>query len=123
MPPKPPEFLVEAEKAVSTIHDPELRKIAFQKVLEQGLPGAESSLPEADWFDAVMDYWNAKVRRFTIIDLKLIQVLSMALAIIVVKVIPGILDLSIWWFVAVLVVCLPRPFYVFWCQTGPRPRL
>jgi hypothetical protein len=63
-----------------------------------------------------MDYWNRKVRRLTIIDLKLIQVGSMAGILVVVKLFPEIMSLSIWCFVALLVICAMRPFYVFWLE-------
>lgn len=62
------------------------------------------------WFD----YWNRKVRKLTIVDLKLIQVASMAVILIVAKLLPQIMTLSIWWFVALLIVCAMRPVYVFW---------
>ena len=64
----------------------------------------------ASWFD----YWNRKVRKLTIVDLKLIQVASMAVILIVAKLLPQIMTLSIWWFVALLVVCGLRPIYAFW---------
>ncbi len=63
-----------------------------------------------------MDYWNRKVRRLTIVDLKLVQVTSMAGILVVVKLFPEIISLSIWWFVALLVICAIRPFYVFWVE-------
>lgn len=63
-----------------------------------------------------IDYWNRKVRRLTIVDLKLIQVASMAIILIVVKLLPQIMSLSIWWFVALLTICALRPAYVFWLQ-------
>jgi hypothetical protein len=61
-------------------------------------------------------YWNRKVRRMTIVDLKLVQVGSMALILTVAKLVPRIMDLSIWWFVALVVVCMWRPLYIFWIQ-------
>ena len=62
------------------------------------------------------DYWNRKVRTLTIVDLKLIQVGSMALILILAKLIPQIMSLSIWWFVAVAIICCVRPLYVFWIR-------
>jgi hypothetical protein len=63
-----------------------------------------------------VDYWNRKVRTLTIVDLKLVQVASMALILVVVKLFPQIMSLSIWWFVALLIVCALRPLYVFWVR-------
>ena len=48
-----------------------------------------------------------------IFDLKLLQATVMFLAIIIVKLIPRILEIDIWWFVVLLVLCLIKPFYVF----------
>ncbi len=63
-----------------------------------------------------LDYWNRKVRTLTIVDLKLIQVGSMALILIFAKLVPQIMSLSIWWFVAVAIICCARPLYVFWIR-------
>ena len=63
-----------------------------------------------------IDYWNRKVRKLTIIDLKLVQVASMAGILIIVKLFPQIMDLSIWWFVALLIICVLRPGYMFWIR-------
>jgi hypothetical protein len=63
-----------------------------------------------------IDYWNRRVRTLTIIDVKLIQVGSMALILIVVKLFPQIMSLSIWWFVASVIICAPRPLYMFWIK-------
>jgi hypothetical protein len=61
-------------------------------------------------------YWNRKVRRMTVVDLKLAQVGSMALILTVAKLVPQIMSLSIWWFVALLILCMARPVYIFWIQ-------
>lgn len=67
-----------------------------------------------------IDYWNRKVRTLTIFDLKLIQVYSMALILIVVKLFPQIMNPSIWWFVAAAIVCGLRVIYVFWIRQHVR---
>ena len=72
----------------------------------------ESMNPATSW----TSYWNRKVKRLTIVDLKLIQVGSMALILIIVKLFPQITSLSIWWFVAILAVCGPRLVYIFWLR-------
>ena len=63
-----------------------------------------------------VDYWNRKVRKLTIVDVKLVQLMSMAVALILVKWFPQIMSLSIWWFVALFVLCFLRPAYVFWIR-------
>ena len=59
-----------------------------------------------------IDYWNRKVKQFTIWDLKLGQVWTAAWILIIIKIFPQIMRLSVWWFVAIIVLCAPRLFYV-----------
>jgi hypothetical protein len=40
----------------------------------------------------------------------------MFLALIIAKLIPDIMDLSIWWFVGFAILCTIKPFYVFWFE-------
>jgi hypothetical protein len=55
-----------------------------------------------------------RVRKFDIFDVKLAQVVAMFGALIIAKLIPDIMNVSIWWFVVLLVICAIRPFCVFW---------
>jgi len=57
---------------------------------------------------------NQRVKKFSIIDIKLAQGAAMFFALIITKIIPDIMDLSIWWFVGLLIVCAVKPFYAFW---------
>jgi hypothetical protein len=84
------------------------------EVAPAGTPRASTDEP-SDW----LAYWNRKVRRFTIIDVKLVQVGAMAVALAVAKLIPEIMGLSVWWFLAAAVVCLLRPAFVFWAPDDP----
>lgn len=59
-----------------------------------------------------MEYWNRQVRKFTIIDVKLAEGTAVAFTLILVKLFPQILSLSIWWFVAALLLCWVRLWYV-----------
>jgi len=59
---------------------------------------------------------DKRVKKFGIIDVKLAQGATMFVALIVAKLIPQIMDLSIWWFVLLLVICAIRPAYVFWLK-------
>ncbi len=59
---------------------------------------------------------NQRTKKLGIIDLNLAQGAAMFFALIIAKLIPGIMDLSIWWFVALLIICEVRPFYVFWIK-------
>lgn len=63
---------------------------------------------------SMIDYWNRKVRKFTIFDVKLAQGAAMAFVLIIVKFFPQIMSLSIWWFVGLALVCTLRPVYAMW---------
>jgi len=71
----------------------------------------------------VIDYWNRKVRNFTIFDVKLAQGAAMAFVLIIVKLFPQIMSVSIWWFVAFAASCALRPAYIMWIKDhGPGQR-
>jgi hypothetical protein len=57
---------------------------------------------------------NQRVKKFGIIDVKLAQCTAMFVALIIVKLIPQIMSINIWWFVVLLVLCAVKPFCVFW---------
>lgn len=63
-----------------------------------------------------IQFFNDRVKRFTIFDIKLVQGIGIAVALILVKLIPAILTISILWFVALLVLCAARPFYLFFLK-------
>ncbi len=62
----------------------------------------------------IFEDMNQRVKRLTIFDIKLVQACAMLVILIIVKLIPQIMMLSIWWFVALLVVCAIRPLYIFY---------
>ncbi len=57
---------------------------------------------------------NQRIKKFSLIDVKLAQGVAMFFALIIAKLIPEIIDFSIWWFVGLAVLCTIKPFYVFW---------
>jgi hypothetical protein len=59
---------------------------------------------------------NERVKRFSIIDIKLIQCIAIFVTLIVVKLIPGIMNINIWWFVILLVISVIKPFYVMYIK-------
>jgi len=63
-----------------------------------------------------LENMNARVKKFSIIDVKLAQGIGIFVALILAKLIPQIMNISIWWFVALLVVCTIKPFYVFFIK-------
>ena len=63
---------------------------------------------------AFMEDMNRRVKRFSIIDMKLALGCAMFLALILAKLFPQIMTISIWWFVGLLLLCAIKPFYIFW---------
>jgi hypothetical protein len=47
---------------------------------------------------------------------KLVQGASLALGLIVAKLFPQVLGVSIWWFVAIVLIFVLRPAYVMWIK-------
>ena len=64
----------------------------------------------------IIRYFNDRVKRLTIFDVKLVQVCAIFVALIMVKLIPEIMDIKIRWFVVLLVLCAIRPIYVFFLK-------
>ena len=67
---------------------------------------------------STIDYWNRKVKKLTVFDVKFAQGAAMAFVLIIVKFCPQILSLSVWWFVAFGVLCVLRPAYAMWVKEG-----
>ncbi len=61
-----------------------------------------------------LEKMDQRVKKFGIVDVKLAQGAAMFLALIIAKAVPCIMNVSIWWFVLLLVACAMRPAYVFW---------
>ena len=55
---------------------------------------------------------DRRVKRFGVLEIKLVQGAAMFVALIIVKLLPQILSLNVWWFVALAVVCGIRPVQV-----------
>ena len=62
----------------------------------------------------LLEDMNQRVKKLGIIDLKLAQGAAMFFALVIAKLIPDVMDLSVWWFAALFVVCAIKPFYMFW---------
>lgn len=61
----------------------------------------------------VIEYFNGRVKKLTIFDVKLIQLTAMCLILIVAKLFPQMLEISVGWYVALLIVAVIRPLYAF----------
>lgn len=67
-----------------------------------------------------IEYWNRKVKRFGIFEVKMAQGATIGFTLIIVKLFPQILGLSMLWFVALLVICAAPVHYALWFKKyGP----
>jgi len=64
----------------------------------------------------ILNYMNERVKKFSILDVKLAQGVGIFVALIIVKLIPQIMDINIRWFVVLLVICVIKPFYVLFIR-------
>ncbi len=64
----------------------------------------------------IIDDMNNRVKKLNIFDIKLIQGCAMFAVLIIVKLIPQIMTINIWWFVILLVISAIRPLYVFYIK-------
>ena len=64
----------------------------------------------------LIDNLNQRAKRFSIFDVKLIQCIAMFFALIIAKLVPEVMTVSIWWFVGLLILFSAKPFYVFWLK-------
>jgi hypothetical protein len=56
---------------------------------------------------------DARIKRFGVLDVKLAQGAAIFLALTIVKLFPQIMNLSVWWFVGLCVLCALRPVALF----------
>lgn len=66
---------------------------------------------------ALFVWMNNRINRFSIIDIKLVQGAAMCVMLIIAKLIPQIMTISIWWFVVLAIVFAIRPMYVMYFRT------
>jgi uncharacterized membrane protein len=59
------------------------------------------------------EYFDSRARRFGIVDTKLALGAAMFLALIIAKLVPEILNVSVWWFVVLWIAFGIRPMLVF----------
>jgi|GEM_PF-2365798 len=56
---------------------------------------------------------NQKIKKYNIWDIKLSQGAAVFMALIIVKLYPSIISISIWWFVLFLILCTIKPLISF----------
>ena len=64
----------------------------------------------------LLDNMNQRIKKFDLIDEKLAQAAAIFFALIIVKLKPEILNMNIWWFVGLLIICAIKPLYVFYIK-------
>ena len=64
----------------------------------------------------LLEDMDKRVKKFGIIDVKLAQGAAMFFVLVIAKLIPQIMNINLWWFVVLLVLCAIKPFYVFWIK-------
>ncbi|OGF68014.1 MAG: hypothetical protein A2Y62_20455 [Candidatus Fischerbacteria bacterium RBG_13_37_8] len=65
---------------------------------------------------SIMQYMNDRVKRFSIWDIKLAQFAAMCVMLIIVKLVPEIMTISVWWFVVLAVISAIKPLYVMYLK-------
>lgn len=63
-----------------------------------------------------LEEMDKRVKMFGIIEMKLAQGAAMFFALVIAKLILQIMNINIWWFAVLLVLCAIKPFYVFWVK-------
>lgn len=64
----------------------------------------------------IIDFLNHRSRKLSIFDWKLAQGAAMCIALIVVKMNPGLLEINIWWLLGITAVLYIKPLYVFYIR-------
>ena len=57
---------------------------------------------------------DQRAERISFIDVILAQGAAMFFALVIAKLIPQIMSINIWWFIALSVLCTAKPSCVFW---------
>ncbi len=62
---------------------------------------------------SLYESFDERARRLGIVDTKLAQGAAIFSVLILVKLVPQIMNLSVWWFVALAVACTIKPWLTF----------
>ncbi len=62
----------------------------------------------------LLEDMDQRAKKLSFIDLQLGQCAVMFFALFIAKLIPQIMGINIWWFLALAVLCHARPSCVFW---------
>jgi hypothetical protein len=64
----------------------------------------------------IIEFFNERVKHLNIFDIKLVQGAAMCVMLIVVKIFPDIMKLSVGWFALFALLLALRPVYVFFLK-------
>ena len=67
----------------------------------------------------VWTYFDRRARRLGILDTKLAQAAAIFFVLTVVKLVPEIMSVSVWWFAALAVICAIKPLITFYGTGAP----
>ncbi|UCG52943.1 MAG: hypothetical protein JSW58_05125 [Candidatus Latescibacterota bacterium] len=67
------------------------------------------------------DFFDRRARGLGILDIKLAQAAAIFFALAIVKLVPQIMELNIWWFVLLAVLCAVKPFATFYSRKADSP--
>lgn len=59
----------------------------------------------------IFKWADEKVKKFNLIDVKIVAVVGICIGLILAKLIPSILNISVWWFVVIGVVLLVKVYF------------
>lgn len=62
---------------------------------------------------SLLEYFDSRAKRLGIVDTKLVQGAAIFFALVIVKQVPEILELNVWWFIGLCVACAIKPVLVF----------
>ena len=66
-----------------------------------------------------MGFWenmNKRAKKLSLWDIKLAGLAGVAIGFVIAKLFPRLMDLSVWWFVALYLIFIVKPFYVVWIK-------
>lgn len=64
----------------------------------------------------IIEHMNERVKRLSIFDIKLFQVTGIFAVLVLVKLVPEIMNINIWWFVGLLVICAIKTVHVLFIK-------
>lgn len=68
---------------------------------------------------SLWSYFDERARRLGILDTKLAQLAAICVGLIIVKLIPAIMRIDIWWFVLIAVIAAIKPLITFYGKSVP----